>query len=938
MEDPASPAVSLAWIVALPFIAAAILFTLPNYARNLAAGVAGAFTLLALGLLLAFTPDVFAGLVPAVAWPWLPLAGADLGFRADGLAFMFAGLVLGIGALVVLYARYYLSSADPMARFFAFFMLFMGAMLGIVLADNLILLVIFWELTSLSSFLLIGYWQHRSDARQGARMALVITGTGGLALLAGVLLIGQTVGSYKLDVVLQSATVLQSSSVYLPALLLVLAGAFTKSAQVPFHFWLPQAMAAPTPVSAYLHSATMVKAGIFLIARLHPTLAGTDPWFYIVTSVGLATLVVGAYIAVFQHDLKGLLAYSTISHLGLITLLFGLDTRLASIAAVFHILNHATFKASLFMAAGIIDHESGSRDMRALNGLWKYMPITAVLAIVASAAMAGVPLLNGFLSKEMFFAETIGLDSFGVFSVLVPVLATVAAGFSVAYSMRFIHDVFWNGEPIGLPRKPHDPPFWMLVPVGVLAGLCLFVGLFPAVAIGPLLEVAAASVIGGELPYYSLKIWHGFNLPLIMSVLALALGAAFYLSLQRLFRLHDHVHIVYGGRQIFDSILRALLNGSRAVIRWLATGRLHRSMALIVAVTITVAVAPWLTPRAANAASLTLAINVPPLLATVLWAVGLAATLGLLWLHRDRFTAVLLLGGIGLIVSITFALLSAPDLALTQLLVEIASVVLLILALNYLPARADPLPANSSRRWRDGLLAAAAGICVTVAVAVVLTGPSVSAVAPWLLANSVPGAAGTNAVNVIIVDFRALDTLGEIAVLGIAALIIVGVLQDYRPRRSSISAEKLAAAGQGFSLMLSMTSRALVPAAAVVAIWFFLRGHNLPGGGFIAGLVLALGLLLPYLARGTSWVEERQRINYEAWIGWGLFIAGLTGVVSLALGYPFLTSTYLTPEVPIIGKIPIASALFFDIGVFATVTGAVTLALTRLGRVNVGPR
>ncbi|MFN7271083.1 MAG: proton-conducting transporter membrane subunit, partial [Gammaproteobacteria bacterium] len=496
--------------LALPWLAALALFALPNGRRNTAAAIAGGATLLAAGLLALSGPAVFAGDIPRFSWPWLPFEGAGFGLRVDGLAWTFAMLVLGIGALVVLYARYYLSADDPMARFYALFMVFMGAMLGLVLADNLLLLVVFWELTSISSFLLIGYWQDRADARRGARLSLTITALGGLALLAGVLLLGSIVGSFQLDAVLAAGDTVRAHPWYAPTVLLILLGAFSKSAQFPLHFWLPQAMAAPTPVSAYLHSATLVKAGVFLIARLHPTLAGTDLWFYVVSLTGLATLVTGAYIAMFQHDLKGLLAYSTISHLGLITLLFGLSTPLATVAGVFHILNHAAFKASLFMAAGVIDHETGSRDMRRLHGLWRYMPLTAVLAIVASAAMAGVPLLNGFLSKEMFFVETLQLGSRPLLAAAIPVLATVAAAFSVAYSLRFIHDVFWNGEPVGLPRKPHDPPFWMLVPIGTLAALCLLVGILPALTVGPLLAVTATPVVGGTLPDYSLAIWHGF--------------------------------------------------------------------------------------------------------------------------------------------------------------------------------------------------------------------------------------------------------------------------------------------------------------------------------------------------------------------------------------------------------------------------------------------
>ena len=388
--------------------------------------------------------------LPSVHYDWVPILGLSISFFMDGLGLLFCFLILGIGLLVILYARYYLSPTDNVGRFYSSLILFMSAMLGVVLSANLIQLWFFWELTSVSSFLLISFWSNKSDARKGARMALTVTGAGGLALLAGLLLIGQVVGTYDLQAVLASGDTLRDSALYPAIVILVLLGAFTKSAQFPFHFWLPHAMSAPTPVSAYLHSATMVKAGVFLLARFYPVLSHTELWFGIVSMVGLATLLVGAYSALFKHDLKGLLAYSTISHLGLITLLFGLDTDLAAIAAVFHIINHAVFKASLFMAAGIIDHESGSRDMRRLNGLFKYMPYTATLAMVAASSMAGVPLLNGFLSKEMLFTEALHQETLGSMSWLIPILVVVGGALAVAYSLRFIHDVFFNGEPINL--------------------------------------------------------------------------------------------------------------------------------------------------------------------------------------------------------------------------------------------------------------------------------------------------------------------------------------------------------------------------------------------------------------------------------------------------------------------------------------------------------
>ncbi|MEG2818730.1 MAG: proton-conducting transporter membrane subunit, partial [Comamonas sp.] len=431
-------------LVLLPFVGSLLAAFLPANARNSESTLAGIIALVCAVQVGMLFPEVADGTVLRQEIAWLPALGLNLVIRIDGFAWMFAMLVFGIGALVVLYARYYMSPADPVPRFFSFFLAFMGAMAGVVLSGNIIQLVFFWELTSLFSFLLIGYWYHRKDARRGARMALTVTGTGGLAMLAGMLVLGHVVGSYDLDNVLAAGQQIRDSHLYLPALVLILMGALTKSAQFPFHFWLPNAMAAPTPVSAYLHSATMVKAGVFLLARMWPVLGDTDAWFWMVGGAGALTLLIGGYCAMFQHDLKGLLAYSTISHLGLITLLLGLNSKLAAVAAVFHIMNHATFKASLFMAAGIVDHESGTRDIRRLSGLRHLMPITATLACVASAAMAGVPLLNGFISKEMFFAETVYLDAAPWVKTVLPVAATVAGMFSVAYSLRFTADVFFG--------------------------------------------------------------------------------------------------------------------------------------------------------------------------------------------------------------------------------------------------------------------------------------------------------------------------------------------------------------------------------------------------------------------------------------------------------------------------------------------------------------
>jgi multicomponent K+:H+ antiporter subunit A len=428
-------------------------------------------TAASLAVVISAAPRVFTGEPVIVTWPWIPGVGLAVSLRLDGLALFFSVLILGIGLLVILYARYYLGPADPPGKFYARLALFTAAMLGVVLADNLVLLAVFWEITSLASFLLIGYWQHRADAREGARMALAVTGAGGLAMLAGVLLIGEAAGSYEISAIVGVADQVRGDPRYPAALILILVGAFTKSAQFPFHFWLPAAMAAPTPVSAYLHSATLVNAGIFLVARLYPVLGGTPLFTYVVTTVGLVTFVFGAYVAVFKHDLKGLLAYSTMSHLGLITFLLGLDSPLSNVAAVFHIGNHATFKASLFMAAGIIEHEVGTRDMRRMGNLGKQMPFVRNVFIVGALALAGIPILNGFWSKEFVLEAGLEGSPFWAYALMV-----FGAALTAFYTFRMVWLVFFGKERD--PLHVHRAGSAMRVSLAILAGGTFITWLF----------------------------------------------------------------------------------------------------------------------------------------------------------------------------------------------------------------------------------------------------------------------------------------------------------------------------------------------------------------------------------------------------------------------------------------------------------------------------
>jgi multicomponent K+:H+ antiporter subunit A len=913
-------------LLALPFVLALVVGLARNVSRRTTAWLAAAAPLLGLALLAWLTPEVLAGGVPQVSHGWLPEAGLMFTLRLDGLAWMFALMVLAIGVLIVMYAAYYLSRNDSAPRFFAYLLLFMGSMLGMVVAGNLLLLVVFWELTSISSFLLIGYWSHRDDARDGARMALTITSAGGMALLGGVLLVGRIVGSFELDDVLAAGPQIREHALYPAVLGLFLLGIFTKSAQFPFHFWLPHAMAAPTPVSAYLHSATMVKAGVFLLARMHPVLAGDDLFFYVVSGVGAATLLIGAWNAIFQHDLKGLLAYSTISHLGLITLLFGLSTPLAVVAGLFHILNHATFKASLFMAAGIIDHETGTRDMRRLGNLRRYLPFTSALAIIATLAMAGIPLLNGFLSKEMFFALALEIEGEGPVRWAISITAALAAAFGVTYSLRFVHDTFFGEGPRGVTRAIQEPPRFMKIPVEVLVVLCLAVGIVPAWTIAPVLDTAARGVLGGAMPEYSLAVWHGINLPLLMSIGGLLAGIALYFGLRRLFNLHAIVRRSLG-RHLFFVNVEATYRTARRFTRSIANGSLQRSLAWMLMAAIFMAAIPASSGLLATAPG----IGQPmPVVAWAVWLVLVAATCATVILHRRRLLAVVVIGAVGLGVSLVFVFLSAPDLALTQLLVEMVTIALILLALNYLPQESPPVEGvrERLRGWRDGAIALVAGGGVAALAYAMMTRPS-QTIAGELLARALPEGHGGNVVNVILVDFRALDTLGEIAVFGIGGLVVHAML-----RRARLTPDMVVPGKPDRLPMPANLNQVLFPLALAVSAYLFLRGHNQPGGGFIAGLVLAIPLLLQYVLQGSQYVQQRLGFDYGRCIGLGLLVAMLTGIGAMVLGYPFLTSGYVAPELPMLGSVALTSALGFDIGVYLVVFGGAMLILSMMGTVK----
>lgn len=952
--------IALIAILGLPFVGSCLAAILPANARNAEAWLTGAIALTNLVLLTASYSSIVNGGVIRHTVEWVPALGLDFNLRMDGFAWVLAALVTGIGFLVVLYARYYMLPADPVPRFYSFLLAFMGAMLGIVLSGNLVQLVFFWELTSLFSFLLIGYWHQTAQARDGARMALIITSAGGLCLFAGILILGHIVGSYDLDRVLAAGTVIRSHSLYVPTLVLILIGALTKSAQFPFHFWLPHAMAAPTPVSAYLHSATMVKGGVFLLIRLWPALGGTNEWLWLVSTAGLVSFILGAFISLFQQDLKGLLAYSTISHLGLITLLIGLDSPLGQVAAIFHIINHATFKASLFMAAGTIDHESGTRDLRRLSGLRRFMPITATLAMVAAAAMAGVPLLNGFLSKEMFFAETIETHDNSLLDQALPYIVTMASMFTVAYSLRFIVEVFFGPPPLDLPRTPREPPFLMRFPAGLLVLACLLVGIVPGFTIGPLLETALRAVLGNAIPEYSLALWHGFTPELLMSLVAISGGVVVYFMLRSYLLVSDGPPLLRDikSQRIFDRVLVAISwQLARRLEELLGTRRLQPQLRLLICVALLVGLAPMFARGFGlwGMARTTFDVGF-----ALIWAVGSACALAAAYQGKfHRFAALIFVGGAGLMTCASFVWLSAPDLALTQLVVETVTTVLLLLGLRWLPKRVEEPPSTDPPlilgiRWyrlRDVGIATVAGGGLAALAYAVMTRPEPTSIAHFFVENAYTLGGGTNIVNVILVDFRAFDTFGEITVLGIVAITVYALLRRFRPAAESIPVPEQqhiqnlyddAQPGRRIddtvksamalpALMMAM----LFPVIATAAVYLLLRGHDLPGGGFVAGITMAVAFILQYMARGTTWVEAHLRVLPVRWMGLGLLLAAGVGAASWLFDRPFLSSSFSYFDIPWIGSIPLTSALLFDLGVFALVVGATVLMLIAIAHQSV---
>lgn len=719
--------------------------------------------------LVALLPQIRSGEPFALDISWVPSLGVSFSLWIDGLSLIFGMVISLVGVFVVLYAGSYLAGSAGIRRFYSAILVFMLAMLGVVFSRNLITLFVFWELTSITSFILIGYYHEKEDSRKAAQQALVVTGSGGLVLLAGFLLIGLQAGSFDLQTILAGAASLQASPLYAAILVLVLIGAFTKSAQFPFHFWLPGAMAAPAPVSAYLHSATMVKAGIYLIARLMPILGGTTLWTGIIVPVGAVTMLLGAWISLRQTDLKRLLAYSTVSVLGMLTFLLGIGTSLAVKAALTILIAHALYKGALFLAAGAVDHETGTRDIRVLGGLRRMMPVTAGIVLLSGLSMAGLPPLFGFIGKELLYEVT--LDG-GSLAFLLTAVAFASSVFLVGVAALVAIRPFWS-QPGGETTHVHEAPWPMLIGPALMAALSIGLGLFPA-WIGKNLVAPGAAAVYGEAVTVKLALWHGFTPMLLLSGLTIAAGFGLFVyrrPVRALVEKSDFgvkagpenlYRISWVGVERFAQIQTGILqNGSLPY--YLLTVILT---ALIMIGSAIIRTADW--PGVLRWSGEVRVFEV------VFAALILVATLAVVR-SRSRLAAVAALGVVGFSMAMMYVLLGAPDLAMTQFAIETLTVILFVLVLYRLPVFNEYTTRGT--RIRDAVVAVFAGLMMTLLVIVVTATPLVSRLTPFFSENSYTLAKGRNIVNVILVDFRGFDTMGEITVLAVAAIGVFALMK-----------------------------------------------------------------------------------------------------------------------------------------------------------------
>lgn len=951
----------------LPFLGAVCLLFLPlggtRTCPRFSLGVSG-LNLILLALLTHQWRSV--GTVE-VAIAWIPQLGLDLSFWLDGPALFYSWLILGIGFLVLQYSAWYMKAEDSPYRFYASMLAFIGAMLGLVLSKNLILMFLFWEMTSLTSFLLIGHWFSKGTAIAGAQRALVVTGAGGLCLLVGIVVLQGVMRDFdpgaplEWDAVWAAAPDIVAHPQSMIVLVLMLLGAFAKSAQFPFHFWLPGAMEAPTPVSALLHAATMVKAGIYLLGRLYPIFNTELAWIVLVGSVGVATMLVGGWLALFCRDLKQLLAYSTVSQLGLLTAYYGFGYQGVGGAAMLKtdlllVASHALFKGGLFMLCGIVDHETGTRDRDRLGGLRRKMPITALLSVLACLSMAGMPFTLGFVAKKLFMEAGAKLTTpILFFEEALFILAALASAFTVCYCLQFAYSTFFGKPRDGaVQEKAHEGPPGLYMAPALLVAVCIIGGLYVPVVSDPLSQLVRSEFYSTKTPYTTAifdKVDFLFWVSMGLFVVG---GPAIFLLAGRLEVLHSRVWRIPPAHWISDRFFLEWVPKFAARLTSLIQSPSREiNVALTLGVLVLLAGSAWLRGEGSPSPSLPWgafeAIGMVMLLLVAILS-------GVVILHQNSLIRVMALGFIGLLVAFYFVLYMAPDLAITQILVELA---LLLMFLNLLPhfpnegkvRRPTPVPV-----WLAAPIAVAMGLLMGGLTYTSATSPHRSVPiladrptpAEYYLANSKypqdPGGhsgGGYNVVNVILVDFRAMDTLGEIAVLAAAALgaAVLG-RRTSRRRAIQVAGKPLEVSRRGreptFPLRRneSMVLSGTAPIVSILTLSFaavlFFAGHNQPGGGFIAGLAGCVAAIPFALRPGGALAGYSLSPRSTIPIAGGLLVAALTGAAAMVLGYPFLRSAHREIHLPLFGEMELASAIAFDLGVFLTVFGVVNSILRTL--------
>ena len=738
--------------------------------------------LILFALIATYIPTIANGETVSYTMQWIPTYGLNFITVLDGLSMIFALLITGIGTLVILYSIYYLSKDENLKHFYIYLFLFMGSMLGVVFSDHIILLYVFWELTSISSFLLIAYWYHRKGARYGAKKSLIITIFGGFAMLIGFIILYTLTGTYSIREIITDISMYKDHTLFIPAAILILLGAFTKSAQFPFHIWLPDAMEAPTPVSAYLHSATMVKAGIYLVARFTPVFGGEATWFWIVSTIGLVTLFWGAFTAVRQTDLKALLAYSTVSQLGLIMSLLGVASLAlvpgmttnamlftqAAFAAIFHLMNHSTFKGALFMIIGVLDFKTGTRDIRRLGGLMALMPASFTIAVIGSLSMAGLPPFNGFLSKEMFFTAMLHVQQANIFSLetigfLFPLVAWIASVFTFVYCLIIILKTFFG--PLSKHNEEHakEASFGMLVAPAVLGLLVILMFFFSNIAGDFLLKPALQSIYAGIIDpaVEPIAIWHGFNTELWMTIGIVFIGVFLYVT----FRYWKVVYALFPRKWSFDAIYHVLIDGaenlSRSLTTMYMTGILRHYMLYIFIFFIT---ATSITIFVYGATPILIVNDTP--VHIIHWIISVIMILAaiLILFAKTRLNAIILNGLIGFLIALMFVLLRAPDLALTQLVIETVTTALFLLCFYYLPVwKKEILERRKHKKWHL-LISILVGSLFTMIALMVHNGKLYDSISGYF-EGAYELSGGRNIVNAILADFRAFDTMLEVIVL-----------------------------------------------------------------------------------------------------------------------------------------------------------------------------